>query len=128
MYPDRGGEALQRTVLKSKIHRATVTRADLDYEGSLSLDPELMRQADIIAGEQVHVVNVTNGSRALTYAIEGVAGEIGLNGAIAHLGSVGDVVIVLTYALYEETELPRHVPRVIQVDAENRVRAGVAAP
>jgi aspartate 1-decarboxylase len=128
MYPDRGGEALQRTVLKSKIHRGTVTRADLDYEGSLSLDPELMRQADIIAGEQVHVVNVTNGSRALTYAIEGVAGEIGLNGAIAHLGSVGDIVIVLTYAQYEETELARHVPRVLRVDAENRVRAEVAAP
>src|SRR6202047_1398216 len=87
---------MQRILMKSKIHRATVTRADLDYEGSLSLGPELMHAADIVVGEQVHVVNVSNGSRAVTYAIEGEAGEVALNGAMARIGSGGDGVIVLT--------------------------------
>ena len=115
---------MQRIVLKSKIHRAVVTRADLDYEGSLSIDPELMRLADIVVGEQVQVVNLANGSRAVTYAIEGSPGEIGLNGAIAHLGGVGDRVIVMTYAHCDEAEARRLVPRVIQVDAGNRPRPG----
>jgi aspartate 1-decarboxylase len=109
-----------RTVVRSKIHRATVTRADLDYEGSLSIDAELMRLADICPGEQVHVVNVTNGSRAVTYAIEGGPGEMGLNGAIAHLGNPGDIVIAITYAQCDEAELSRHVPRMVRVDAGNR--------
>jgi aspartate 1-decarboxylase len=113
---------VQRIVLKSKIHRATVTRADLAYEGSCSIDTELMRLADIVPGEQIHVVNVTNGSRAVTYAIEGGPGEIGLNGAIAHIGSQGDVVILITYANYDEAELRGHAPRVVQVDAGNRAR------
>ena len=80
------------TLMKSKIHRATVTRAELHYEGSCSIDAELMREADIRVGEQVHIVNVSNGSRAVTYAIEGGPGEIALNGAMAHIGGAGDVV------------------------------------
>jgi aspartate 1-decarboxylase len=118
---------VQRTVMKSKIHRATVTRADLHYEGSCSIDPELMRAADIVVGEQVHIVNVTNGSRAVTYAIEGAPGEIALNGAMAHIGEPGDLVIIITYAQLDEVELRTHAPRVVQVDAGNRVRvkAGV---
>ena len=113
---------MQRIVLKSKIHRATVTRADLDYEGSCSIDPALMREADIVPGEQLHVVNVTNGSRAVTYAIEGEPGEIGLNGAIAHIGAAGDLVILITYANYDDSELAHHRSRVVHVDAHNRVR------
>lgn len=113
---------MQRIVMKSKIHRATVTRADLHYEGSCSIDPELMRAADIVIGEQLHIVNVTNGSRAVTYAIEGAAGEIALNGAMAHIGEPGDVVILITYAQYDEAEMATYLPRVVQVDASNRVR------
>lgn len=115
---------MQRIVLKSKIHRATVTRADLDYEGSCSIGSELLRAADIVSGEQIHVVNVTNGSRAITYAIAGPAGEVGLNGAIAHIGSPGDVVILISYANYDEAELRGHQPRVVLVDAANRARTG----
>ncbi|TMD06370.1 MAG: aspartate 1-decarboxylase [Chloroflexi bacterium] len=113
---------MQRTVMKSKIHRATVTRADLHYEGSCSIDPELMRAADIVVGEQLHIVNVTNGSRAITYAIEGAPGEIALNGAMAHIGETGDTVILITYAQYDDAELATHTPRVVQVDAANRQR------
>ena len=113
---------MQRTVMKSKIHRATVTRADLHYEGSCSIDPELMRAADIVVGEQLHIVNVTNGSRAITYAIEGAPGEIALNGAMAHIGDPGDTVILITYAQYDDAELATHTPRVVQVDAANRQR------
>jgi aspartate 1-decarboxylase len=112
---------VQRTVMKSKIHRATVTRADLHYEGSCSIDTELMRAADIVVGEQLHIVNVTNGSRAITYAIEGAPGEVALNGAMAHIGDPGDTVILITYAQYDEAELAAHTPRVVQVDASNRM-------
>ena len=117
---------MQRVVLRAKIHRATVTAADLDYEGSCSIDTALMRAADIVPGEQVHIVNVTNGSRAITYAIEGGPGEIGLNGAMAHIGGPGDTVILIAYAHVSEAELVTHEPRIIQVDAANRVREGVA--
>jgi len=112
--------------MKSKIHRATVTRADLDYEGSLSISPELLAAADITVGEQVHVVNITNGSRAVTYAIEGTAGEIALNGAMAHIGAVGDTVIVITYASVEATEVDAFRPRVVHVGAGNRMLEEVA--
>jgi aspartate 1-decarboxylase len=118
---------VQRTVLKSKIHRATVTRADLDYEGSCSIGPELLEAAGILPGEQVHVVNVSNGSRAVTYAIEGESGEIGLNGAIAHLGGVGDLVILITYAHLDEAELTTFAPALVHVDAANRIRHAVPA-
>ena len=116
-----------RTVIKSKIHCATVTRVDLDYEGSFSIDRELMRLADILPGEQVHILNLGNGSRAVTYAIEGESGEMGLNGAIAHLGGVGDRVIVISYAAYEDAELSRHVPRIVRVDDRNRAQAEATA-
>lgn len=117
---------MQRILMKSKIHRATVTRADLDYEGSLSIAPELMQAARILVGEQVHVVNVTNGSRAVTYAIEGAAGEVALNGAMAHVGSVGDTVIVITYAALDDAEASGFTPTVVAVDEANHVREEAA--
>jgi aspartate 1-decarboxylase len=112
--------AVQRVLMKSKIHRATVTRADLHYEGSCSIDPQLMKLADIVVGEQLHIVNVNNGSRAITYAIEGEPGEIALNGAMAHIGEVGDLVILITYAQLDESELAGFQPRVVHVDQRNR--------
>ena len=117
---------MQRVILKSKIHRATVTRADLDYEGSCAIGSELLHAADIAVGEQVHIVNVTNGSRAVTYAIEGAPGEVSLNGAMAHIGSVGDVIIVIAYATVDETELRSFAPRVVHVDSQNRIREKAA--
>ncbi len=117
---------MQRVVLRAKIHRATVTDADLDYEGSCALGPELLQAADIVPGEQIHIVNVTNGSRAITYAIEGRPGRVGLNGAMAHIGGRGDVVIIIAYAQLTDAELATHHPRVVLVDANNRVREEVA--
>lgn len=117
---------MHRILMKSKIHRATVTRADLHYQGSCSIDPELMRAADIVPGEQLHVVNVSNGSRAITYAIEGSPGEIGLNGAMAHIGDVGDLVILITYAHVDDRELVDFRPRVVHVDSRNRPRQAAA--
>lgn len=111
-----------RTMLKSKIHRATVTGADLDYVGSLSLDAGLMAAANLLAGEQVQVVNVTNGARLVTYAIpapEG-SGTVQLNGAAARLAQPGDVVIILAYALVTEAEASTHTPAVVFVDGRNR--------
>jgi aspartate 1-decarboxylase len=112
--------AVQRVLMKSKIHRATVTRADLHYEGSCSIDPQLMKLADIVVGEQLHIVNVNNGSRAITYAIEGESGEIALNGAMAHIGEVGDLVILITYAQLDEREMATFQPKVVHVDQRNR--------
>ncbi len=117
---------MQRVIMKSKIHRATVTRADLDYVGSCGVAPELMRAADMVQGEQVHVVNVTNGSRAVTYVIEAKSGAITLNGGMAHLGSPGDIVIILTYAHVDEQELRDFVPAIVHVDAHNRIREQAA--
>ena len=117
---------MHRTLMKSKIHRATVTRADLHYEGSCSIDAELMREADILVGEQVHIVNVTNGSRAVTYAIEGGPGEVALNGAMAHIGSAGDLVILITYAQVADAELAGFRPRIVHVDTRNRPRRAAA--
>ena len=117
---------MQRVVLRAKIHRATVTDADLDYEGSCSLGPELLTAADIAVGEQVHIVNVSNGSRAITYAIEGTPGQVGLNGAMAHIGGRGDIVIIIAYGQVSEAELATHRARVVRVDADNRVREEVA--
>jgi aspartate 1-decarboxylase len=115
-------QAVQRVLMKSKIHRATVTRADLHYEGSCGIDPELMRLADIVPGEQLHIVNISNGSRAVTYAIEGAPGEIALNGAMAHIGEPGDLVILITYASVDEAERASFTPRVLMVDQHNRPR------
>jgi aspartate 1-decarboxylase len=111
-----------RVMLKSKIHRATVTEANLAYEGSLTIDAELMRAADILPYEMVHVYNISNGERFETYAIEGEAGSgvICLNGAAARKGAPGDLIIITTYATYQADQLPQHRPKVILVDAHNR--------
>jgi len=114
---------MQRLMFKSKIHRATVTEANLDYEGSISIDRELMRAADILPNEQVHVVNVTNGERLVTYAIEGGPGEIRLNGAAAHKGKPGDKVIIISYGNFDADELVGFKPTVVKIDQNNRALA-----
>ena len=111
---------MKRTMLKAKIHRATVTGSDLDYVGSISLDPALMAAADIVEFEQVHVLDIDNGSRLVTYAIEGEDGEVCLNGAAAHKVDVGDRVIVISYAEYDGDEVADHEPTVVHVDTANR--------
>jgi aspartate 1-decarboxylase len=110
---------MRRRMMKSKIHRATVTDANLDYVGSISLDPELMRLADIMEYEQVTVLDIDNGARFETYAIIGGPGEVCLNGAAARLVHRGDKVIVITYADYERAELEGFAPTVVHVDATN---------
>ena len=113
---------MRRTMCKSKIHRGVLTGADLHYEGSLTIDRDLMDAADILAFEKVQVVNVNNGSRLETYVIEGErgSGTIQLNGAAARLGAVGDHVIVISYAEYEDADLQRFEPRIVFVDERNR--------
>jgi aspartate 1-decarboxylase len=111
---------MRRRMLKSKIHRATVTDADLNYIGSISLDPALMERADIREHEQVAVLDIDNGARFETYAILGQPGQVCLNGAAARLVQPGDKVIILTYADYEDAELERHAPAVVHVDQWNR--------
>ena len=115
---------MRRRLLKSKIHRATVTDANLHYEGSITVDPDLLEAADILDYEQVDVLDITNGARLTTYAIPGArgAGEICINGAAAHLVSQGDMVIIVSYADYEEAELVDYEPRIIVVDEHNRPR------
>jgi len=114
---------MQRTMMKSKIHRATVTGADLNYVGSITLDRALMSAADILEHEQVHVLDLDNGARFETYAIAGGPGDVILNGAAARLVHTGDHVIVISYAAYEEAELARYEPRVVHVDERNRIVA-----
>lgn len=111
-----------RRMLKSKIHRATITSADLHYEGSLTLDEDLMDAADLVPHEEIQVVNVNNGTRFATYVIPGPrgSGTLQLNGAAARLGLPGDLVILMTYAEYEEAEARRHAPLIVHVDAHNR--------
>lgn len=113
---------ISRNMLKSKIHRATVTDANLNYVGSITIDTDLLDSADIRPYEHVHVVNITNGARLETYAIEGPRGQgdICLNGAAARLAQPGDLVIVLSYAEYAENELEGHSPTVVHVDERNR--------
>jgi aspartate 1-decarboxylase len=112
-----------RTMCKSKIHRATVTGADLNYVGSITIDPVLMEAADLLEYEQVSVVNVNNGARFETYVIPGVPGkgEICLNGAAARLVHPGDRVIVISYAQYDEEEMAGYRPQFIFVDEQNRI-------
>jgi len=112
-----------RTMLKSKIHRATVTGADINYEGSITLDPALMDAADIMPYEQVQILDVNNGSRLTTYAIEGESGsgDVIINGAAARLVNQGDVVIILTYADVAEETVRDHKPSLVYVDADNRI-------
>jgi aspartate 1-decarboxylase len=115
---------MQRVMLKSKIHRATVTDCDLHYVGSITIDPELMGAADILELEQVQVLDIDNGARFVTYAITGEEGSgvIQINGAAARLVQRGDTIIVLSYAHYDQTELERHGPRVVHVEANtNRI-------
>lgn len=122
---------MYRKFLRSKIHRATVTQADVDYEGSLTMPPNLMRAADILPFEAVHVWNVTRGTRLETYAIEGVEGstDICVNGAAAHLVRPGDVIIIATFNLVDGVRPVTHDPKVVFVDAENRIlRVGAEIP
>jgi aspartate 1-decarboxylase len=119
---------MQRTLLKSKIHRARVTDANLNYEGSLEIDSDLMEAADILPYEQIKVYNIYNGARFDTYAIAGPAGkgDICLNGAAARMGAPGDLIIIATYANYNEAEAAAHKPIVVLVDSQNRKCADMA--
>jgi aspartate 1-decarboxylase len=112
-----------RTMLKSKIHRATVTQSNLHYVGSVTVDGDLMDAADLLAGERVAIVDITNGARLETYVIPGARGSgvIGINGAAAHLVASGDLVILISYGMMDETESRHYQPRVVFVDADNRI-------
>jgi len=114
---------MMRIMMKSKIHRATVTQADLDYVGSVTLDAALMEAADLLDGEQVAIVDITNGARIETYVIPGPAGSgvIGINGAAAHLVHPGDLVIIMSYAVLDDAEARSLEPRVVHVDEHNRI-------
>ena len=118
---------MRRRMMKSKIHRATVTGADLNYVGSISLDTALMAAADIREWEQVAILDIDNGARFETYAIPGEPGEVCLNGAAARLVQPGDKIIVITYADYEEAELEAFEPTVVHVDSANRAVSEDAA-
>ena len=121
---------MQLTLLKGKIHRATITQCDLNYEGSISVDSALMERAGILPHEQVDVLNINNGERFTTYAIPAPAGSgiIGVNGAAARLAQKGDLVIIVAYARMEEAEAKSFVPRVLLVDGHNRPMKAHGAP
>lgn len=112
-----------RAMLHSKIHRAHVTDANINYEGSITIDKTLLAAADILPYERVEVLNVNNGARFATYAIEGEKGEICLNGAAARLAVKGDIVIILTYTYLNDKRARNCVPKVVHVDAKNAIRA-----
>jgi aspartate 1-decarboxylase len=114
---------MQRHLMKSKIHRATITSADLHYEGSLTLDQDLMDAADLVSHEEIQVVNVNNAARFTTYVIPGARGSgvVQLNGAAARLGVPGDTVILIAYGVYDEAEVAGHTPSVVFVDDRNRM-------
>jgi aspartate 1-decarboxylase len=111
-------------MLKSKIHRATVTEANLGYEGSLTIDADLMQAANILPYEMVHIFNISNGERFQTYALEGEAGSgvMCLNGAAARKGTPGDLIIIATFATYDDAALDQHKPQIVLVDAHNRIK------
>ncbi len=113
---------MMRTMLKSKLHRLTVTGTDINYEGSITIDKNLIRSADILPGEKVQVVNTNNGERFETYVIEGGPGIVCLNGAAARLAIPGDRIIVIAYAAVDENEIKNLKPRVILVDERNRTK------
>lgn len=119
--PAGEGAIVRRRMMNGKIHRARVTDADLNYVGSISIDPVLMKSADIVPNEQVSVYNIMNGARFETYAIEGTDGQICLNGAAARLAQVGDLVIIVTFVDVEDGELAGHEPSVVVVDEDNRL-------
>jgi aspartate 1-decarboxylase len=114
-----------RTLLSGKIHRATVTQADLHYVGSVTVDEDLLDAADLLAGELVHIVDVTNGARLETYTIAGERGSgvLGINGAAAHLVHPGDIVILIAYGQMDTAEARVHEPHVVFVDADNKIRS-----
>ncbi|OJW74843.1 aspartate 1-decarboxylase [Thiobacillus sp. 65-1402] len=114
---------MQRTMLKSKLHRATVTHSELHYEGSCAIDEALLDAANIHEYEQIQIYNVTNGERFTTYAIRAArdSGIISVNGAAAHKADPGDLVIIATYSAYNELELARYAPELVYVDADNRI-------
>ncbi|MFC0674110.1 aspartate 1-decarboxylase [Brachybacterium hainanense] len=116
---------MMRTLMSSKIHRGTVTQADLHYVGSITIDADLLDAAGILENEQVTVVDIDNGSRLVTYAIAGERGSgvIGINGAAAHLVAPGHLVIIMAYGLFTEAEARAHRPQVVHVDARNRIVA-----
>ena len=115
---------MQRKMLKSKIHRVTITEADLNYNGSMTIDRDLMDAAGIVPFEQVKIYNINNGERFDTYAIAGAAGSgvIGLNGAAARKGQIGDLVIIVTYAHYDDSELEGFVPVILLCDENNKIK------
>lgn len=114
---------MMRVMLKSKIHRATVTQADLHYVGSVTIDEDLLDAADLLPGEQVAIVDVTNGARLETYAIPGERGSgvIGINGAAAHLVHPGDLVIIISYGMMVDEQARSYRPRIVHVDGRNRI-------
>ena len=114
---------MQRTLLKAKIHRATITEAELNYIGSITIDRNLMDAADILPFEKVQVVNINNGSRLETYVIEGQAGTgvICLNGPAAHCGAAGDIVMIMSYAILSEEEIAHFIPKTVFVDEANKI-------
>ena len=114
---------MRRSLLKSKIHRATVTEADLDYEGSLTIDKNLMEAAQLLPYEEVNIFNITNGHRFSTYVIEGERGSntVCVNGAAAHLAREGDCLIIASFSFYDEIECKEHTPRLIYVNEENEI-------
>ena len=114
---------MQRTLLKSKIHRATITEANLNYAGSITIDKKLMEAAEILPFEKVQVVNLNNGVRLETYVIEGEAGSgvICLNGPAARCAEVGDLVMIISYAILVEDEIDEHVPKTVYVDESNKI-------
>ena len=114
---------MQRVMLKSKIHRAVLTGANLHYEGSIAIDPILLEAADILPNEQVQVLNVNNGNRITTYAIEAErgSGTVMLNGPAARSGIVGDIVVIVTYANVDAEELAGYAPKIVKVDLRNRL-------
>lgn len=116
---------MQRIMLKSKVHRATVTDANVDYEGSITLDEDLMETAGLLPFEQVHIYNITNGQRFQTYVIRGERGrgEVCINGAAAHLAKKGHIIIIASYVSMEEAEAINHQPILIYVDEKNKIKA-----
>lgn len=116
---------MQRIMLKSKLHRAHVTHSELDYEGSCAIDDDLLEAANIQEYEQIHIYNVSNGERFSTYAIRAARGTsiISINGAAAHKASPGDIIIIASYAVYNEIELEKFAPQLVYVDSNNRIQS-----
>jgi aspartate 1-decarboxylase len=115
---------MNRIILKSKIHRAVVTETNKDYDGSLTLDQDLMEAADMVPFEQVHVYNITNGQRFVTYLIKGKrdSGVVGVNGAAVHKAGIGDIIIIASYTLMDEEEISFYTPKVVLVGKNNKTR------